>query len=165
MAASETLTFDDVTNGIRRPSDEDLGDFGLLDDETFGPINRDGSEPYSAMFNQRARQIRAASKMFPLARVTFSTVGTPAAVKLQQPGSLLALADFVVTDNGVGDVTVTILKTKLPALGCDPDFTQGFGVRTFAVSDVSTTTHWAWRVTLFNAGGAAVDARFNIAIN
>lgn len=122
MAAADEFTFDiDLADGgARRPSLEDIGGAVLEDDDDYPPPN-DNSELYAAMGNQWQRQLAGLARMIPVARITVEySAGTPFISQLQVMSETLVIADFTVTDNGAGDVSIEWEAGALPTPTCKP---------------------------------------------
>lgn len=170
LEAEETYTFDNTTAAMR-PSLNNLGGAELVDDETFGAITKDGSEPYSKMLNQRAMQIRGAAHMIDSARLTVDwVVGVPTLVTLRAPGTALVVGDFTVAvaGGGTGDFTVTWTTTKLPPFGCDPIVTPNALGDTTAVCTIASATPTATQTQIrvqTRTGGALANVRCTIHID
>lgn len=111
---SDTLTFEQ--SPPRRPTLDDLNGGTLENDDGYPPAP--GIDPDARAMNQSDRQVVAHAAVLPAAwvHVTFSG-GTPsiaATGSLRQGAAALVPADFSVTDNGVGDVSITHAGGKLP---------------------------------------------------
>lgn len=173
MAAETTYTFDrlDADGGAMRPSLENIGGADLVDDETFGAITRDGSEPYSDQLNQRARQIVGCAKMIASVSMTIDwVVGVPTIVALKAPGTAIVVGDFAVAvaGGGTGDFTITWTTTKLPPVSIDPTVTPNALSNTTAVATQTvgspSATQTRLRVQTYT-GGALANVRCTVHVD
>jgi hypothetical protein len=165
MAAAQDLTFDIavVDGGARRPTINDVGGAALKDDEEDQP-DYEGRMPYAAMLNQGQKQAVATGAIVASARLTIDfDAGVPFVAALMCPSRTLVAADFALTDNGAGDVTIAWPAGRLPPIVCDPMGNCNAGVvgTTFDAEVVSGTSV---RVRV-GTGAVAADHRFTIALH
>jgi hypothetical protein len=161
MAAIEDLTYDLAT--ARRPSIEDLGGVGFVDDEAHPPP-RDGTYLYKEVVIQLVKQVHALAKMVPLFRMTVDfNAGAPYILTLDCPSEVLVAGDFTLTDNGTGDVTIEWTADDVPPVSTGPLAS----VNLSTTSDVSispaliTTSSVRVRVKV---AGAASDTAFTLQV-
>ena len=111
--SSNLLTWEEATP--RRPGLNDVGGAAKVNDPIFPP---NPSEHATAEdFNQISKQIVASAKVTTSARLWIKfTAGAPSVDKLYAPNGNLVIGDFTLTDNGNGDVTITVAAAKLPAI-------------------------------------------------
>lgn len=162
MTVSNTLTWDLATP--IRPA---------LSDITGGTkANRPGkapdptTQPCAEEDNQRAQQIAGIARVVPMARVCVTiTAGTPAVTSVLAPGTNVAVGNFIVTDNGNGDTTLSWLATVLPAVSGFPSASQGDDVAIDRVRAFYTTLsgNQAVRIKTF-LGAVATDCNFAVDI-
>ena len=168
MAAADFLTWDgDSGNGInpRRPSTDDVGGDNKQDDPEYPP---DPDEHFTADgWNQKAKQIPALAKVAAACklRVRF-TAGAPAILQATGPRSTVAPGIFTVTDNGVGDTSITWAANYFPAHVCSPTgFTFiGSATPTTAFSHQVEEITNGIRVRTFD-GSTPTDLDFALEIN
>jgi hypothetical protein len=150
----------DVANGINpfRPGTDTIGGVAKEDDAQYLP---DPDTMFTAAdFNQRGHLAVGLAKVAPLARVYVKfSGGTPSVYAVLGMGSLLATGDFVLTDNGTGDTTVTCAVTHIPGPlfcgGVHPQTTsdiRGVGAVTGSGDGIRCVTR--------NSAGAATDTDF-----
>ena len=161
MATPEYYSLDgDVANGINpyRPGTDTIGGVAKEDDAQYLP---DPDTMFTAKdFNQRGNLAVGLARVAPLARiyVKFSG-GTPSVYAVLALGHLLVIGDFTVTDNGVGDVTISCPVTKIPGpIFCGGVFPQS--ATNASGNGVVTGTGDGIRIVTFNAAGAAADINF-----
>ena len=141
-----------------RPSLDDLGGDEKLDDGTSGP-----GDPRGAEWNNFARLHAAAARMLPIARLTiyFDGGGNPVIEAATSMRTTVAPGDFVITDNGVGDVTISWAAGLLPPVTHRP---CGYAHGVHGVN-VNATRPSALSVRVYVANlGAPADAPFTVDI-
>ncbi len=117
MTAAETYTYDDVPP--RRPSLDDLGGADYENDPLAPPDHR--TMPNAEATNEGARSLAGLNRVSPVAvlHVTFPA-GAPAIQSVRGARTSIAPSDFTVTDNGVGDTSITWSANLLPASTMPP---------------------------------------------
>jgi len=158
MSASTTYPYDDAVP--TRPTVEDLGGDDKTDDENFPP---GAGEPEAAAWDNFVRLHAGAARMLPTARIgIYYNAGAPTIGALVAMRTSIAATDFVVTDNGVGDTTISWAAGILPdqiqspmaaVNGTTPDLIKASKPTALSVN-VVTTDH----------AGGAVDAPFTVEI-
>jgi len=160
MTVSNTLTWDQ--NPPMRPA---------LSDLTGGTkANRPGkapdpvTQPTAEEDNQRAAQIAGLAEVVPLARICVTiTGGVPAVSSVLAPGTNVGVGNFIVTDNGVGDTTISWLATVLPAVAGFPSVTQADDVEIDRLRAFYTTLGGNQGVRIKSKlGAAATDCNYAV---
>jgi len=114
MASPDTLTFDIVP--ARRPSTADVG--GCNKQQTAGAKAPDPDRHLTKDdVDQWAEQIRQLAGLAPIAKLTMRYSAGWQKHLVQAMGTTITTADFAVTVNGTGDVTISWSgsSTKFPA--------------------------------------------------
>lgn len=171
MAAAERFTFDPVvelgtvTTAASRPSVEDVGGARLEDSAEFPP-DMGGKMLCKDMGNQWQRQIAAAARMAPSARITIDFLaGVPFIAKLTTLSETLLSSDFTITDTGTGITGISWVAGKLPAVECDPTVSLRDDSSTLALSaNVRVLSAVSVQVRTYSAGSLA-NIRFTIEIH
>lgn len=115
MSVSPTVTYKQVPP--KRPGEADIINGTKENATSTVPPHMPAAEEYMQM----ARQIAAMARTARLLRLTVDyTAGVPYLVELVCMRDDLVLGDFTVTDNGVGDVSITWPVDKLPASSTRP---------------------------------------------
>lgn len=168
MPAPDFLTFDGGTgdDGIelpRRPSTDDLGGDAKRDNNEFPP---DDVEHFTAAgWNQLVKVVEALSKTAAVCKLEVRFTGsTPYVARATALSRNVRIATFTVTDNGIGDTTVTWPANTFPPSACSPTgltlLVTTSADRGFDVEEVANGIRVRTK-----AGGAATDIAWTIAIN
>lgn len=116
MSSSSTNTFEQVPP--RRPTIDDVGGGGKVNRTPSPDPVRDAT---AEDFNQLGRQATSAGSMIPLVRLFVTiTAGVPAVASIMCPKTSVTPASFTVTDNGVGDTTISWPVALLPTRAAAP---------------------------------------------
>lgn len=165
MSSPDTLTWDLLVadGGARRPSLDDVGGAVLIDDPD-DPPPVDGEDIYAAMGNQWAGQIQAIGKtVFSVAiSVTFSG-STPSIAGIMATGTNVDASAFTVTDNGVGDTTLSWTSGDLPPMTCSPMASLN-GTTPALAPAASKPTATSIRIVTKDASNVAADLPFTVGI-
>lgn len=149
-----------------------LLDFGgaALEDETGdrAPL-RDGSMPYSDMFNRRAEALASAAAVTPSLVVTVRiSAGAPVLDSFVAPRTTLRSEDIGIVDNGTGDCTVRVRADYIPTRRTEPSATptEGTAPTCSAAEYAATDTGVAYRGARVKswAAGVAADQGFTLRI-
>src|SRR5690606_34583815 len=152
MAASEFLTWDgDDDTPPRRPGVEDVGGDKKIDDDRHPPDPV--IHPTAGGWNEKARQIPALARVSASAKlkVEFAS-GTSVLAQCAAASMKVSPQIFTVTDNGIGDTTVTWPAETFPAAVCSPTGLTVFHT-TIAYGVCEEVTNGI-RVRTFDAAGA-----------
>lgn len=168
MVAAATNTWDMTPpDGPRRPSLEDVGG-AVLVDET--PAPDPATMLYADQQNQLQHQAAAAGKMMAIARISIAfAAGAPSVVAFQVPGNNVVLGTFTVTDNGVGDTSITWPANTFPPTGCRPEVSINYDPAA-PPADAASAPMAGYitngvRVVTRNHANAPADYDFTVAIN
>jgi hypothetical protein len=127
MSAAITNTWvGSPSSPARRPSLADLGG-AVLEDDAKDPPPKDGTHQYAAMPNQWQLQLESICRVIAPAIFTLDFLaGAPFIDVLDAMDKNLVKTpgvDFAITDNGVGDTTITWADYKLPPKSRSPRVT------------------------------------------
>lgn len=156
MASPDTLTWD--ITPARRPSTADVG--GCNKQQTTGAKAPDPDRHLTKDdVDQWAKQIRGLGGMCPVAKLTMRYSAGWVKHLCQTPGTSITTADFAVTVNGTGDVTISWAgsSTKFPAPIADHTAIVTGGTAGFATVESLTNSV---RVRVMNASGVAANLPF-----
>lgn len=140
---TEHVGFDDLENLASKPPDP-------------------RTEPTAEAWNERSRVLSGLSRVSSTLKlsVTFSG-GDPAVASFAQPGTNLIIGDFVPTDNGVGDTTITWPANRLPPSICKSmAYLNGIAPGMIASEPVSNGV----RVVTLDNAGAPADLPFTVEV-
>ncbi|MGN6107660.1 MAG: hypothetical protein ACTHU0_21300 [Kofleriaceae bacterium] len=155
------FNLDTADGGPRRPSIANVGGAALTEKPPNPP--QDGTMLYADMCNGWQHLLRGLGAVTATLKleVRFSA-GTPAVHALLATKDGLEVDDFVVTDNGTGDTTITWPADAIPPTTITP----GVRIRgaTCAIGQAEYVTNGV-RVYTFNAAGVATDADFAVVID
>lgn len=113
MSAPNASTFE-ASPQPYRPGKTDFEGCSLQNHPRFAPVP--GTHPTAGLINTFGYQLIAACAMVPAAVVTIQQIaGAYTVLFLASPNTTLVAADVAITKNGTGDVTVTLLNSKLTA--------------------------------------------------
>lgn len=160
MAAAVQLTWD--IDPPRRPSLDDVGG-ATLEDHASKPPSK-ATMPYAAQLNQWAKQVERLAALVPSfgVTVTFSGGGAPSVTQFTAMRTTVENADFTVTDNGTGDITIewpagTFPTSVLGPMAALNDGTVGGGI-TAALGANSV------RVKTWTGAATPADRSFTIVV-
>ncbi len=168
MGAPDFLTFDGGTGDDgpelpRRPSTDDLGGDAKQDNNENPP---DDVEHFTAAgWNQLVKVAAALSKTAPVCKLEVRFSGsTPYVARAPALSSNVTLSTFTVTDNGLGDTTVTWPANTFPPTACSPTgLTLLVTTSAVRACDVEEVTNGI-RVRT-KAAGAGADIPWTIDLN
>lgn len=159
MATPDTCVFDLPIP--RRPGLDDTGGGAKQDDQEYPP------DPETMLTANDANQwshlhVRMGA-VIPVAILSVHFTGGTPSVELMTSvkDSSFTIADLTVTDNGIGDVSITWPAGTFPARTANHEAVIAGAVAGFATA--STIAHGA-RVYTAGTGGAAADLSFNLHI-
>jgi hypothetical protein len=93
--------------------------------------------------------------------IRFAT-GTPSVYKFSACNGDFVTGDFVVTDNGAGDTTISWPADMLPPSVAEPEVNPNGS--TLIIATVEYATSVSVRVRTWNVGGVATDSAFSVRI-
>ncbi len=169
MTAANKFTWDyDVatSTNARAASLDDLGSAQLKDHAKEPPIPPE--QPYAAQLNQWALQLAGVNRVIEGAIFDVQIIaGTPTIVGVTAMSDLITLtwaqANVTVTDNGIGDTTLTWLPGYLPpASRAKPNAWVTEDVA--CLQPIATMTGSGVRVKTRNASSALTDFNFSVAV-
>lgn len=149
---SNSSTYD-IVGAPRRPSLDDCGGAGLLDDAGFPPDPL--TMPAAIVMNQGERQIAAAHQTLPVLAISFRVSGGN--LVLDASGCMSSIANvgaFTITPNAAGDTSVTWPANTFPPALYEPfggitgatggmiaveAITNGIRIRTWSTVGAATT--------------------------
>lgn len=144
---------------------DDLGSAALVDEEGDPPIPPE--MPYAAQMNQWAKQLGGVNRVIESAIVEVHfAAGVPSIFAATAMSTIItttwAQTNIIVTDNGVGDVTLTWPVGSIPSPRAQPwahIIEDGVFFQPIALPLASGV-----RVKLYDAASAAVDKNFSVHI-
>ena len=149
----------------RVPTLLDFGGAALEDDTGDRAPLRDGSMPYSDMFNRQAEALASAAAVTPSLVVTVRfSGGVPALDSFVAPRTTLRSEDIQVDDDGTGITTVSVLDTYIPTKRTEPAVSanEGIDVNALAYEYASGGRRGATVKTW--AAGSLADRKFTLRI-
>lgn len=157
--STNTLTFDE--SPPRRPSIDDLGGGAKVNDEVLppDPVRNATAED----FNQITKQVEASQRTLQAAVLTVR-IGGGGAHSVQQQGcqpSGKSTGTFTLTDNGVGDISITWPANTFPAALADPVASVTGATPAMIAAEKITN---GVRVRTKDAANAPVDVPFVVTV-
>jgi len=152
--STNTLTFDE--SPPRRPGLDDVGGGQKVNDGgTPDPVR----DPTAEDANQTALQLVALGKVMPVALLSVANSGAPALDRQSCAPTAPSLLTFTVTDNGVGDTSITWPAGTFPAPVAKPRaYVTGATPALIAAEAITNGV----RVRTRDAAGAPVDVPFDV---
>jgi len=143
----------------RRPSLNDMG--GATKVNAVNPPDP-VRMPTAPEDNQKQMQAVSVGKVVPVCVVSVHfSGGTPSAAQFTAAGDNITIPTFTVTDNGVGDTTISWPANTFPPPVVDHDAAVTGATGGFAAAQTLTNSV---RVRTFGTGGSAADLSFNVRI-
>ncbi len=154
---------DGGSNGPRRPSLDDLGGDQKIN-KTATPPGVTG--PSAEEWNERTRLVQAMAGICPVLAGTIDFVaGAPVWVKFWCINTTVAKEDVTLSDNGVGDTTITYPEGKLPVSMMDPFPVMNEDTAATTISAVLDEATRTIRVKTWDESAAAgVDTRCSVQV-
>jgi len=159
MSVSSTSTFEQTIP--HRPGESDLLNGTKTNATPVVPPHMPAAEE----FTQFARQLEQLAKMSPIIRISIAFSGsTPSINSVVCVRNDILSANFTVTDNGVGDTSITWPASTFPASNTQPMATlNGGAVGAHAAPDVVAISNGV-RVRTFDVDTSAADVPFTVEV-
>lgn len=153
--SSNTLTFDE--SQPRRPALDDLGGGAKVNDDIAPDPVRDAT---AEDFNQISKLLAALARVMPVAQLSVRiSAGTHFLERVSCAPSAPTTATFTLTDNGVGDISLTWPANTFPPTVAYPRaFVTGSTPALIAAEALANGV----RVRTQDAAGAPVDVPFEV---
>jgi hypothetical protein len=151
MSVPDLLTYDIVPP--RRPSLDDLGGVGFLDDQVYPPDAI--TMPHAKEMNQAHRQELAAHSVIPVLVLDIQfSAGTPSLAAFKCCSTIPVTGTFTFVDNGTGDTSITWPANTFPT----PAYRPHGGITGATIGQISVEAIAnGVRVRTANSAGAATD--------
>ena len=154
---------DGVSVDPHRPSLDNLGGNGKVDDQAYPPSSE---EPSADEWNRKAELLALLGGVMPVLKVTIGFAGgTPQVDHFWCANSSVSSGDLTLTDNAAGDTTIQWPASKLPPAAFDPDATMNENTNATTISAVLDEPTRTVRVrTIDESAAAGVDTRFTLTV-